>query len=122
MDQADLDFGIHTEAAPVRAHEWMLRELTRNLLHNAIKHCPEGGTLAMRLVSDGRTAALWLRTASLIRRHPTRQAIRSPRANKSGTARLAEQACSAVHSMVNRAVRKHRRNRPWLNRTPARMR
>jgi two-component system sensor histidine kinase TctE len=42
----------------VRGHEWALRELTRNLLHNAIKHCPEGGTLAMRLISDGRTAAL----------------------------------------------------------------
>ena len=40
------------------AHEWALRELTRNLLHNAIRHCREGGTLAMRLVSDGRTAAL----------------------------------------------------------------
>lgn len=53
-----LDFEIATVAAPVRAHEWALRELTRNLLHNAIRHCPEGGTLAMRLVSDGRTAAL----------------------------------------------------------------
>jgi two-component system sensor histidine kinase TctE len=53
-----LDFEIHTVPAPVRAHEWALRELTRNLLHNAIKHCPEGGPLAMRLVSDGRTAAL----------------------------------------------------------------
>ena len=30
------------------AHEWALRELTRNLLHNAIRHCREGGTLAMR--------------------------------------------------------------------------
>ena len=56
--QAQLDFEIATVPAPVRAHEWALRELTRNLLHNAIKHCPEGGTLAMRLVSDGRTAAL----------------------------------------------------------------
>ena len=53
-----LDFEIATVPAPVRGHEWALRELTRNLLHNAIKHCPEGGTLAMRLISDGRTAAL----------------------------------------------------------------
>ncbi|MFT3955550.1 MAG: sensor histidine kinase [Piscinibacter sp.] len=53
-----LDFEIATVPAPVRAHEWALRELTRNLLHNAIKHCREGGTLAMRLISDGRTAAL----------------------------------------------------------------
>lgn len=56
--ERQLDFEITTVAAPVRAHEWALRELTRNLLHNAIKHCPEGGTLAMHLVSDGRTAAL----------------------------------------------------------------
>uniref|UniRef100_UPI0023519582 sensor histidine kinase n=3 Tax=Bacteria TaxID=2 RepID=UPI0023519582 len=31
--QRDIDFGIHTDPAPVQAHEWMLRELTRNLLH-----------------------------------------------------------------------------------------
>jgi two-component system sensor histidine kinase TctE len=53
-----LDFEIATVSAPVRGHEWALRELTRNLLHNAIRHCPEGGTLAMKLISDGRTAAL----------------------------------------------------------------
>ncbi len=29
--------------APVRAHEWALRELTRNLLHNAIKLSPAAG-------------------------------------------------------------------------------
>ena len=56
--ERQLDFEIATVPAPVRAHEWALRELTRNLLHNAIRHCREGGTLAMRLVSDGRTAAL----------------------------------------------------------------
>lgn len=56
--QRQLDFEIATVGAPVHSHEWALRELTRNLLHNAIKQCPEGGALAMRLVSDGRTAAL----------------------------------------------------------------
>jgi two-component system, OmpR family, sensor histidine kinase TctE len=29
----------------VLAHEWMLNELVRNLLHNAIKHTPPGGAL-----------------------------------------------------------------------------
>jgi len=53
-----LDFELQAVPTPVCGHEWALRELTRNLLHNAIKQCPEGGALAMRLVSDGRTAAL----------------------------------------------------------------
>ena len=47
--QRDLDFGIHTEPATVAAHEWMLRELARNLLHNAIRHAPQGSDLAVDL-------------------------------------------------------------------------
>lgn len=35
--ERDLDFSMETAATPVRAHDWMLRELTRNLLHNAIR-------------------------------------------------------------------------------------
>jgi two-component system, OmpR family, sensor histidine kinase TctE len=54
----DIDFGIDTQAASVRAHDWMLRELTRNLLHNAIKHTPEGGVLSVRLLTDNHTAEL----------------------------------------------------------------
>ena len=41
----DMDFGIETQACCVAAHEWMLRELTRNLLHNAIRHTPRHGSL-----------------------------------------------------------------------------
>lgn len=55
---AGLDFEIDTQPAPVRGHEWALRELTRNLLHNAVKHSPPGGALTVRLVTDARTAAL----------------------------------------------------------------
>lgn len=54
----DIDFGIDTQPAPVRAHDWMLRELTRNLLHNAIKQSPEGGVLSVRVVTDSTTAEL----------------------------------------------------------------
>jgi two-component system sensor histidine kinase TctE len=54
----DLDFELETQPATVRAHEWMLRELARNLLHNAIKHSRPGGTLAVRVVADQRTGAL----------------------------------------------------------------
>ncbi len=56
--QRDLDFGIHTDPAPVQAHEWMLRELARNLLHNAIRHTPVSGVLSVELVTDGWHAAL----------------------------------------------------------------
>lgn len=45
----DLDFEIETSGAAVQAHEWMLRELSRNLLHNAIRHTPEGGALTVRV-------------------------------------------------------------------------
>jgi two-component system sensor histidine kinase TctE len=50
---AQLDFDLHAEPARVRAHEWALRELTRNLLHNAIKHGPRGSRLAVRLAASG---------------------------------------------------------------------
>jgi two-component system sensor histidine kinase TctE len=55
---AGIDFEIDTVPAPVRGHEWALRELTRNLLHNAIRHTPAGGRLAVRMAVDPRTVAL----------------------------------------------------------------
>ena len=54
----DIDFAIETGPAPIQSHEWMLAELTRNLLHNAIRHTPPGGTLAVRIVGDTRYAAM----------------------------------------------------------------
>jgi two-component system sensor histidine kinase TctE len=54
----DIDFEIDTQPAPVRGHEWMLRELARNLLHNAIKHTPAGGALSVRVLADAHAAAL----------------------------------------------------------------
>jgi len=54
----DIDFDIETQPAPVRAHEWMLRELARNLLHNAIRHTPAGGALSVRVLADAQAAAL----------------------------------------------------------------
>ncbi len=54
----ELDFDIDTQSAPMRTHDWMLRELSRNLLHNAIAHTPAGGRLNVRLLCDARFAAL----------------------------------------------------------------
>jgi len=42
----------------VRAHDWMLRELVRNLLHNAIRHSPAGGRLQITLREDEGQAVL----------------------------------------------------------------
>ncbi len=53
-----LDFELDAAPAPVRAHEWALRELTRNLLHNAIRHTPERGRLWVRLRSGAQQATL----------------------------------------------------------------
>lgn len=44
-----LDFELAADdAVTVRAHQWMLQELTRNLLHNAIKHSLAGAPLGAR--------------------------------------------------------------------------
>lgn len=56
--EGDLDFDIQTVTAPVAAHVWMLRELTRNLLHNAIRYGPLAGKLHIQLAHDGQFATL----------------------------------------------------------------
>jgi two-component system, OmpR family, sensor histidine kinase TctE len=58
MAQQELDVSVDLQAARVRAHEWALRELSRNLIHNAIKHGPPHSALTITLQSDGRHAAL----------------------------------------------------------------
>ena len=62
MADRDLDFEIRTEAVTVQAHEWMLNELFRNLLHNAIKHTRPGGRLVVDVgLSPGEQALLRVR-------------------------------------------------------------
>ena len=58
MAALGLDFEIDTQPAPLKAHEWALRELTRNLLHNAIKHSPRGGRLQVLLTAHSSLATL----------------------------------------------------------------
>jgi two-component system sensor histidine kinase TctE len=53
-----LDFEIDTTPAPIQTHAWMLRELSRNLLHNAIRYSPAQGRLQVRLLCDANHAAL----------------------------------------------------------------
>jgi two-component system sensor histidine kinase TctE len=56
--QLELDFYIDTMPAPIQTHPWMLRELSRNLVHNAIRYSPPHGKLHIRLVCDSRFAVL----------------------------------------------------------------
>ena len=57
-----LDFELAIdEPVPVRAHQWMLQELTRNLLHNAIKQSPPGAALSVAVRPEGADAVLVVR-------------------------------------------------------------
>ena len=55
---AELDFDLSLAPAPVRGHAWALAELTRNLLHNAVKHTPARGSLGVRLTGLAGNATL----------------------------------------------------------------
>lgn len=57
----DIEFDIETTPAPVSTHDWMLRELVRNLLHNAIRHSPQGGQVSVLLSADAQQAKLRIR-------------------------------------------------------------
>ena len=49
MADKNFDFAIMTVSAPMAVHEWMLTGLTRNLLHDAIKHTPDSGNVTVRM-------------------------------------------------------------------------
>ncbi|MEP7102753.1 MAG: sensor histidine kinase [Burkholderiales bacterium] len=53
-----LDFSLDVLPAPVRAHEWALRELVRNLLHNAVKNTPDESRLSVTMARDSHHVAL----------------------------------------------------------------
>ena len=53
-----LDFSLEAQPAPVDAHRWMLQELARNLLHNAIKHSPAQAALTVQVMAHDGQACL----------------------------------------------------------------
>ena len=56
--EQSLDFSLENEPARVQAHTWALRELCRNLMHNAIKHSPPGAPLKVVLRASAVDATL----------------------------------------------------------------
>jgi two-component system sensor histidine kinase TctE len=106
-----LDFSIDAQAAPVRAHEWALRELTRNLLHNAIKLSPDGAPLAMRLHVQGREAELCVADAGPGLDDATREQLFRPfsRAASGGELRrgsgLGLAICHEIVATLNGSIR-----------------
>ena len=53
-----LDFELRSEPTRALGHDWMLRELTRNLLSNAVRETPPGGHLLVTVGHDGGTPLL----------------------------------------------------------------
>ncbi|MDH4450172.1 MAG: sensor histidine kinase N-terminal domain-containing protein [Rhodoferax sp.] len=56
--EKNLDFELTTQPCPVLTHEWMLREMARNLMHNAIRVTPQDGQLHIRLQQENGQAQL----------------------------------------------------------------
>jgi len=49
LGEKAIDFELQAEASTVQGHAWMVRELLRNLLHNAIRETPRGAPLLLRV-------------------------------------------------------------------------
>jgi two-component system sensor histidine kinase TctE len=61
VDQAvarDIDLGFALEAAPLRGDRFLLRDLIDNLVDNAVRYTPAGGSVTVRCAASAAGAAL----------------------------------------------------------------
>jgi two-component system sensor histidine kinase TctE len=110
--QQQLDFDIDTVRAPVRAHEWALRELTRNLLHNAVKYGPAHGRLAVSLRVAGSQATLLIADSGPGITPELRRRLFQPFASgdpRSGSG-LGLAICQEIAGSLNGEIRLHNRS------------
>ncbi len=56
--QKNLQFSLTSQSVFVTAHNWMLQELTRNLLHNATTYAPLGSALLVQLTEHEKSVEL----------------------------------------------------------------
>lgn len=56
----DIDFDMECTPVWINTHDWMLRELMRNLLHNAIRYTPANGKLSIKFHGGNQTAELMI--------------------------------------------------------------
>ncbi len=96
-----LDFDLDVHPVPVRAHEWTLKELTRNLLHNAIRHTPPGGELHIRLRSeDGEQGCLTIQDSGPGIPPDLKDRLFQPFATATGAAHGTGLGLSICHAIV----------------------
>ena len=96
--EAGLDFDLALAPVTVRAHAWALRELTRNLLHNALKHTPTGGSLVVGLMAQAGQAVLTVADSGPGIPDTLRPRLTQPFASggQPGSAGLGLAICSAI--------------------------
>jgi two-component system, OmpR family, sensor histidine kinase TctE len=53
--------GVSVSAFQVKGHDWLIRELLRNLISNAIRHTPQGGAMGvdLRCVGGAVSLSVW---------------------------------------------------------------
>ncbi|WP_210546722.1 sensor histidine kinase [Rhodoferax sp. PAMC 29310] len=55
-----IDFDMDCTPVWINTHDWMLRELMRNLLHNAIRYTPANGKLSIKFHGSNQAAQLMI--------------------------------------------------------------